>query len=245
MGNTIGINDNSHSMSPDWKRDASNASDPTKKSYGRNSPTTAAPFGLVVWNCNIAVVASDPHSISGSEQQYLKAILTLTHTCDIGHDPPFGHFEYFEQIRSNWAQTLYMHCSIYSYDNGQTLSLVCHANDELFDGLPVLSLISSLFWTVTCCDRSRGGSWSMCGSVLVLEICRGISKFWVLWWSIMTCQNWLWPTTIAAIMAKYYNPYHIAIYPYMTDLKITWSWYNIPNVLQGFSKITTGHNVLQ
>src|SRR6266545_6157240 len=26
------------------------------------------------------------------------------------------------------------------------------------------------FWTVTCCDRSRGGLWSMCGSGLVSSV---------------------------------------------------------------------------
>jgi hypothetical protein len=46
-------------------------------------------------------------------------------------------------------------------------------------------------------------------------------------------------------MVKYYDSYHISIYPYMTDLKITQSRYNLLNVSQGFSKITSGHNILQ
>ena len=39
-------------------------------------------------------------------------------------------------------------------------------------------------------------------------------------------------------MVKYYDHYRIAIYPYMTDLKITRPCYNLPNVSQGFSDIT-------
>jgi hypothetical protein len=37
----------------------------------------------------------------------------------------------------------------------------------------------------------------------------------------MTYQNRLRLTAITAIIVKYYDPYHITIYPYMTDLKIT------------------------
>ena len=36
--------------------------------------------------------------------------------------------------------------------------------------LGVLSLTSSLFWTVTGCDWSKGGSWSKCGSMIVATI---------------------------------------------------------------------------
>jgi len=36
-----------------------------------------------------------------------------------------------------------------------------------------------------------------------------------------------------------------AIYPYMTDLRITQSQYNLPDISQGFSNIMSGHEVLQ
>jgi hypothetical protein len=42
-----------------------------------------------------------------------------------------------------------------------------------------------------------------------------------------------------------HHNYHMAIYSYMTDLRITQSRYNLPDVSQGFSNNKSDHDVLQ
>ncbi len=58
---------------------------------------------------------------------------------------------------------------------------------------------------------------SQCLQYIILDLNSGIWR-----WSIMT-----------------------AIYPYMTDLRITQSRYNLPDISQGFSNIMSGHEVLR
>ena len=48
----------------------------------------------------------------------LPAVLPTNTDPHINHHPPFGHFEYLSQIKSKWAQTSYMCCSMYFYHNG-------------------------------------------------------------------------------------------------------------------------------
>ena len=102
----------------------------------------------------------------------------------LDRDPPFDHFKYLHQNGPNWAQTLYMCSSRHSrYNSGLFCVSSCKENEiektasvTLADGcrvgtstskrdriciascLGVLSLKLSLFWTVTGCDRSKGGS---------------------------------------------------------------------------------------
>jgi len=54
----------------------------------------------------------------------------------------------------------------------------------------VLSLNSSLFWMVTCCDGSKGGSWSTCRPVTVRRM---------RWWQSQdrVCTSILWPVQLS------------------------------------------------
>jgi len=120
-------------------------------------------------------------------------LLTPTHTLTTTHGPPFGHFEYLDQIMSKWAQTLYMCYSTYYYHNGSVFfwckvarklkfwkwPLSCmmmvppSRKMTLLEQCAVLSLNPCLFWAMTWCDWLKGGWWSMCGSLVTVPSQRG------------------------------------------------------------------------
>ncbi len=111
----------------------------------------------------------------------------------------------------------------------KAISGMCRFPDECSI---IVSSIHVMFIYLECGTLWTLCQWtgpSQCLQYIILDLNSGILQ-----WSIMTWQNQLWSTTII-------------IWPYI----LIWltsglqSWYNLPNVSQNFSNITSDHDVLQ